>query len=137
MKVLITGAKGQLGQDCVRILGTKFTVYAFGSHELDISDQQSVQQHFQAVKPDVVVNCAAYTAVDKCESGREKRAVMLSLHQVTSYARDPFLLKIRPGLNGFASDKNRSRDMAGQATLHLAAKGLFLETHIDEGQSVL
>lgn len=71
MKILITGAKGQLGQDCTRVLGPENTVYAFGSQDLDISNPQQVAQKFQEVEPDVVINCAAYTAVDTCETERE------------------------------------------------------------------
>ena len=71
MKILITGARGQLGQDCARVLGTENTVYGFSSHELDISNHDQVRQHFQVVKPDVVINCAAYTAVDGCETDQE------------------------------------------------------------------
>ncbi len=71
MKILVTGARGQLGQDCVRILGTDNTVCAFGSQDLDISTLDQVRQHFQVVMPDIVVNCAAYTAVDGCEKDKE------------------------------------------------------------------
>lgn len=71
MKILLTGAGGQLGRDCAEVLGAGATVYAFGSRELDIADGEQVRQRLQAVKPDVVVNCAAYTAVDGCETDRE------------------------------------------------------------------
>lgn len=71
MKILITGAGGQLGRDCARILGTESTVYAFGSRELDITDEARVRQRLQAIRPEVVVNCGAYTAVDGCETDQE------------------------------------------------------------------
>jgi dTDP-4-dehydrorhamnose reductase len=71
MNILITGAGGQLGRDCARVLATKNTVYAFGSKDLDISDHDQVRGYFQEIRPDVVVNCAAYTAVDGCETDRE------------------------------------------------------------------
>ena len=71
MKILITGAGGQLGQDCAKVLANEATVQAFNSSDLDITDHAQVNHHFQVVKPDVVVNCAAYTAVDKCETDRD------------------------------------------------------------------
>jgi len=71
MKILITGARGQLGQDCAKVLGTENTVYGFSSQDLDISNHDQVKQHFQVIKPDLIINCAAYTAVDKCETDQE------------------------------------------------------------------
>ena len=71
MNILITGARGQLGQDCVKVLDTGNTVYGLSSQELDISNPDQVRQHFQVIKPDLIVNCAAYTAVDKCETDQE------------------------------------------------------------------
>ncbi len=67
MKILITGARGQLGHDCARILATENTVYGFGSRALDITDEARVSQLMKRVRPDTVINCAAYTAVDNCE----------------------------------------------------------------------
>ena len=72
MKILITGAKGQLGHDCTIVLGASNTVHGFSSKDMDISDQDQVKHHLQLIKPDVVVNCAAYTAVDGCEAEQEK-----------------------------------------------------------------
>ncbi|MFZ5798265.1 MAG: dTDP-4-dehydrorhamnose reductase [Desulfobulbus sp.] len=71
MKILLTGARGQLGHDCARVLGTEHTVFAFGSAELDIGDQDQVLAHMRAIRPNVVINCAAFTGVDACESSRE------------------------------------------------------------------
>ncbi|MGW8161540.1 MAG: dTDP-4-dehydrorhamnose reductase [Desulfobulbales bacterium] len=72
MIVLITGSKGQLGQDCARVLGTEHTVFAFGSRDLNVADQNMVGHLMQSIKPDVVLNCAAYTAVDACETNQEQ-----------------------------------------------------------------
>ncbi|MDP2505328.1 dTDP-4-dehydrorhamnose reductase [Oceanobacter sp. 3_MG-2023] len=69
MRWLITGANGQLGQSMSRLLtshGEEF--HALSSSELDISDEAAVNNVLSAIKPDVVVNAAAYTAVDKAES---------------------------------------------------------------------
>jgi len=72
MKILITGAKGQLGRDCSQVLATSFTVYPFGSSELNIADRDQVNDIMDKIRPDFVVNCAAYTAVDNCEKNRER-----------------------------------------------------------------
>ncbi|MDW7772982.1 MAG: dTDP-4-dehydrorhamnose reductase [Desulfobulbaceae bacterium] len=71
MKILITGAKGQLGQDCSDILAGEHTVYPIDLQELDITDQQQVSAYLEKMRPDVVINCAAYTAVDACEKNRK------------------------------------------------------------------
>jgi len=69
MKILITGAKGQLGNE-LKLLGKKYPDFQFtftDVEELDITDMQAVSAFFDKLHPDVVVNCAAYTAVDKAE----------------------------------------------------------------------
>ncbi|WP_158769960.1 dTDP-4-dehydrorhamnose reductase [Paraglaciecola sp. L1A13] len=72
MKVLITGKNGQLGWELVnRAPANDVEVYAFDSGELDITDSLSVHDKFSMVQPDVVINTAAYTAVDKAESDNE------------------------------------------------------------------
>jgi dTDP-4-dehydrorhamnose reductase len=72
MKILLTGAKGQLGRDCTRVLETEHTaLHSFGSRELDITDNRQVTGMLHTINPDIVINCAAFTAVDACESNRE------------------------------------------------------------------
>ena len=73
MKYLITGAGGQLGTEWGRFLATSedYESVAFASQELDITDPESVRRVLKAEKPDVVINCAAYTAVDRAESEPE------------------------------------------------------------------
>ena len=72
MKVLVTGAGGQLGRDCLQILEKKHTVHGFSSRQLDITKKPLLEQLMTSLLPDVVVNCAAYTAVDACETQQEK-----------------------------------------------------------------
>lgn len=71
MNILITGAGGQLGRDCCKVMGESYTVHGRTSDQLDITQADQVQRKIKALRPDVVVNCAAYTAVDSCESERE------------------------------------------------------------------
>ncbi|HEX7411716.1 MAG TPA: dTDP-4-dehydrorhamnose reductase [Bacteroidales bacterium] len=70
MKILVTGSKGQLGNE-LRELASEFPQFDFlytDVEELDITDAAKVRELFADNKPDVVINCAAYTAVDKAES---------------------------------------------------------------------
>lgn len=72
MKVLITGSKGMLGQDMVAEFQRRdYEVHAADHKVLDITDIQAVRAAITALKPDIVVNCAAYTNVDKAESEPE------------------------------------------------------------------
>ncbi|MCP4600891.1 MAG: dTDP-4-dehydrorhamnose reductase [Proteobacteria bacterium] len=71
MNILITGASGQLGQDCRKVIEKKHSVHARTSGQLDITKFDQVQREIQTLQPDVLVNCAAYTAVDKCETEQE------------------------------------------------------------------
>ena len=70
-KVLVTGAKGQVGSELVKAAPAGFTVIGLGSNELDITNQQQVTAVMAQYKPDLIINAAAYTAVDKAESDIE------------------------------------------------------------------
>ena len=68
MKILITGANGQLGTELRHLLDSRNIEYrATDSKELDITDKTAVDTYFNDFKPDVVYHCAAYTAVDAAE----------------------------------------------------------------------
>lgn len=74
MVILITGANGQLGQ-AIRAIAPEFSQFSFcfaDSHKADITQKQGLVRVFEQVKPDIVINAAAYTAVDKAESEPEK-----------------------------------------------------------------
>jgi len=72
MTWLVTGANGQLGKALTRELDLRGIVYAaFGSDTLDITNTESVNQIFEKIKPDVVINTAAWTDVDGAESNRD------------------------------------------------------------------
>ena len=71
MKVLVFGARGMLGKDLVPALSVKHQVLARDIEDLNIADQQRVQKEIETLRPQVVVNAAAYTDVDGCEAKRE------------------------------------------------------------------
>ena len=68
MKVLVTGVKGQLGYDVVNDLTKRgHTAIGVDIDEMDITDKHSVQMVIEKNKPDAVIHCAAWTAVDLAE----------------------------------------------------------------------
>jgi len=71
MKVLVFGARGMLGKDLVPALSVKHQVLGRDIEDLNIADQQRVQKEIETMRPQVVVNAAAYTDVDGCEGKRE------------------------------------------------------------------
>jgi dTDP-4-dehydrorhamnose reductase len=72
MKILVTGANGQLGRDLVEILGLSHEVIGFGSKDLDVRDLDQCHEKFKQVNPDVIIHAAAYTAVDLAESNEHQ-----------------------------------------------------------------
>lgn len=72
-KLLITGCNGQLGRALNREYeGEQVQIINTDMQDLDISDLDAVMQSVREQKPDVIMNCAAMTAVDRCESEYEK-----------------------------------------------------------------
>lgn len=68
LKVLITGSNGQVGSLLVQQLSEKAEVLAVDRDKLDITDEQSVMDMVETFQPDVIINAAAHTAVDKAEN---------------------------------------------------------------------
>lgn len=69
MKVVVTGAKGQLGTDLMHLLADRgFEAFGYGREELDITNFSQVKQVIHEIYPDVVIHAAAYTKVDLAES---------------------------------------------------------------------
>ena len=71
MKVAVTGAGGQVGSEMLRLADDHLEVVAFDRRGLDITDAEQIERRFNECKPDLVVNCAAYTAVDRAEDEPE------------------------------------------------------------------
>ena len=69
-KIVVTGADGQLGAELVVALRAIGDVVATTRATLDVSNAQSVADAFASIRPDIVVNAAAYTAVDRAETER-------------------------------------------------------------------
>ncbi|MDF2944307.1 MAG: hypothetical protein K0S01_3165 [Herbinix sp.] len=81
-RIMITGASGQLGLALHRLLKGQaeyelFRTDAFASedgsvHALDITNQEAIRDYIDSIQPEIIINCAALTAVDLCESEQEK-----------------------------------------------------------------
>ncbi|MGB9700449.1 MAG: dTDP-4-dehydrorhamnose reductase [Thermodesulfobacteriota bacterium] len=71
MKILVLGARGMLGQDLVPLLSLNYEAIARDIQDFDITNAQRVEEEILRLKPQVVINAAAYTDVDGCESNRE------------------------------------------------------------------
>ena len=69
MKILVTGARGQLGHDVCKEIG--YDAVGIGIDALDITDKTATYKYIEHLCPKVIVHCAAYTAVDKAESDAE------------------------------------------------------------------
>ena len=73
MKILVTGANGQLGSE-LRFFSSFQTQHQWvftDLKELDLSDLQSLESNISKIAPCLIINCAAYTSVDKAESENE------------------------------------------------------------------
>jgi len=72
MKVLVTGAAGMLGRDVMLAAGNAgHDVVGFGRAELDVTNPTALEKKFDLERPDVVINCAAWTDVDGAEEAEE------------------------------------------------------------------
>ncbi len=100
MKILVTGANGLLGQKLVKLLQTDSSVELVATarqasvvplpsgvfHKLDIEKEAEINSLFEKVKPQVVINTAAMTQVDDCETQQEKcwKANVTSVEYLTA-----------------------------------------------------
>jgi dTDP-4-dehydrorhamnose reductase len=118
IRVLVTGAGGQVGADVARLLEGHAQVRAFDRAALDVTQSAEVARQVRELRPDVIVNAAAYTAVDRAETEEEaaravnataaaslaeeaRRAGSLLVHYSTDYVFDgaaarPYLETDRP-----------------------------------------
>ena len=105
VKILLTGRNGQVGTELERVLRSLGELIATDRGTLDLSDAGAIRRALREAKPQVIVNAAAYTAVDKAETERDlairvnalapgvlaeeaKRAGALLVHYSTDYVFD-------------------------------------------------
>lgn len=68
IKILLTGKNGQVGWELQRTLAPLGEIVAVAREELDLADPDAIRRTIREIRPDLIVNAAAYTAVDKAES---------------------------------------------------------------------
>ena len=71
MKILLIGSNGQVGWELARTLLPLGEVVALNRDQADLTDLEKLRQIVQTIRPDAIVNAAAYTAVDKAETERD------------------------------------------------------------------
>lgn len=72
MAILVTGVKGQLGYDIMKVLNARgIDCVGADIEEFDITDFAAVEKYITAIKPSAVIHCSAYTAVDKAEENAD------------------------------------------------------------------
>ena len=143
MRILLTGRNGQVGGELNKTLAPLGELTALGRAELDLRDAAGVRDAVRAAKPEVIVNAAAYTAVDRAEAEREaafavnatapgvlaeeaKRAGALLVHYSTDYVFDgekpaPYVEEDTPNpLNVYGASKLAGeRAIAASGCRHL------------------
>lgn len=87
MKIILFGKNGQLGWELQRTLAPLGKVIAFDYPEVDFTKPESLREIIQQAEPDIIVNPAAYTAVDKAESEPEI-AYLVNSHSVAVLAEE-------------------------------------------------
>lgn len=159
MKILITGHQGQLAQALYRQLAPQAQVQVLGRAELDLSDTAQLPARLQTLEMDLIINAAAYTAVDRAETEPEaafalnatapgllaeeaKRRGIPLIHYSTDYVFDgqknaPYLESDTPHpLNVYGASK-----LAGeQAIQAVGGEALILRTswvYSQQGQNFL
>lgn len=147
MRVLLTGTNGQVGYELARSLAAAHDLVALDRAALDLSDLEAIGPALERARPEVIVNAAAYTAVDRAENEREaafrinaqaleaigKAAAAcgaLVIHYSTDYVFDgakraPYIEEDAPGpLNVYGESK-----LAGERALAAAGcRHLILRT---------
>lgn len=71
MKIVITGANGQLGSDIKEVFKDKFEIIPLTDKDIDIGDEKNQRDVIYPIKPEIIINCAAYTNVPNCEINKE------------------------------------------------------------------
>jgi dTDP-4-dehydrorhamnose reductase len=81
-KIMIIGAKGNLGGQLMRALGNEYRLVLLDREEVDIAEKESVENVVEFYKPDYIINAAAYNAVDKCEESESDFELAKKINQI-------------------------------------------------------
>ena len=141
MKTLVTGAGGQVGREVVELLPEE-QVVAVDHGALDITDAQAVRELVIATRPDAIVHCAAWTAVDACESDPDRAFLVnaTGVRNVTEAARavDAYVAAISTDyvFDGTKLEPYDERDATNPQSTYGRSK-LAGELEVDAGSAVV
>ena len=135
--LLVTGANGQLGQELRLLLGDR-AEYAERA-ELDITDEAAVSAFFAARKFDAVINCAAYTAVDRAEDDAEAadRANRVGPELLARYGRRIIQISTDYVFDGTAHLPYRESDVPNPVSVYGRTKLAGEETALREAETAV
>jgi dTDP-4-dehydrorhamnose reductase len=101
MKILVTGTLGQVGHALQHALGGQHEVVAVDRAQFDLTNEQAIRSAVMQVRPDLIINPAAYTAVDKAESEPE---LAFAINAIAPRILAEEAAKIGAGLIHFSTD---------------------------------
>ena len=122
--ILITGSKGQLGNELKKRLGRKANIFYTDREELDITDEQAVKSYITNNQINLVINCAAYTAVDKAEDEPELAAAVnhLGAKYLAKYGRNIIHISTDYVFDGTAHLPCRPEDATNPVSVYGSTK---------------
>ena len=89
-KIVVLGSNGRVGRELMEqiSLNRKYKVFGFNKSNLNIIDHKKVSNILESIRPNTIINCAAYTNVDLAESNKKKCfainvAASLNLHEIS------------------------------------------------------
>ncbi len=128
MRALVTGAGGQLGRALARVFAAQGEVVPFTHADLDLTDDAAVRARVGEARPDVILNCAAYNAVDQAEDD-PVTALAVNAFGVRSLARaavgvDATLIHYGTDFvfDGTASEPYREEDSVNPQSVYAMSK---------------
>ncbi len=124
-KVLIIGSKGMLGQELVRVFSQdkNYEVVSWDRNEIDITDKKKTRKKISELKPDIIINAAAYNAVDKCEEDENEFELAKKINGLAP----GYLAEIASALTPNPSSKGRGEQKGGAVFIHYSTDYVFGE----------
>lgn len=119
--ILIIGARGMLGQELVNIFqkDKDYKIFAWDKDELDITNQKQINKKVLELKPKIIINSAAYNAVDKCEKDKKE----LTLAKKINGLAPGYLAKIAKKIGATLVHYSSDYIFDGEPEIELEPKG--------------
>ena len=139
MFILVTGANGQLGKSIISLVKQQKTIDSFvfvTRDQLDLSSLSNIHNFFATHNFDLIINCAAYTAVDKAESYREEADTInhIAVKQIAEIAKNNNIKLIHISTDFVYDGLNNNPYSESDATSPL---NIYGETKLDGENAIL